>query len=99
MKSIALWLSLLSAAIILVAWTQLARPADSQRQTETKNVIADATSYAGSHGHVPVIYAGDFNSHDGHNHAFETKDTRSLVENSNRQRFRDPISTTGQVAR
>jgi endonuclease/exonuclease/phosphatase family metal-dependent hydrolase len=44
---------------------------DSLRQTETKNLIADATRYAASHGSVPVVYVGDFNSHDGHNHVFD----------------------------
>jgi len=45
--------------------------ADTTRETETKNLIADASAYARAHGSVPVIYAGDFNSNDGHTHVFD----------------------------
>lgn len=44
---------------------------DSARETEMKNLITDATNYSNGHAHAPVVYAGDFNSHDGHNHAFD----------------------------
>lgn len=44
---------------------------DSARETETRALIADATGYARSHGAVPVVYAGDFNSNDGHSHVFD----------------------------
>lgn len=47
------------------------RSGDGERQTETKNLISDATGYAASYGQVPVIYVGDFNSHDGRNHVFD----------------------------
>ena len=44
---------------------------DSMRQRETNNLIHDANSYVSSHGNVRIIFAGDFNSHDGPNHVFD----------------------------
>lgn len=43
---------------------------DAQRQAETKSLISQASSYAASQ-RVPVVYAGDFNSHGGANHAYD----------------------------
>jgi endonuclease/exonuclease/phosphatase family metal-dependent hydrolase len=43
---------------------------DTRRQVEVKQLLADATSYA-SRQHVPVVYAGDFNSDVNANHAFD----------------------------
>lgn len=36
---------------------------DQNRQVQTTHMIADAKSYAASHGNVPIVYAGDYNSH------------------------------------
>lgn len=44
---------------------------DTARENETKAMISDAQSYAASHGNVGIIYAGDFNSHDGSNHPLD----------------------------
>jgi endonuclease/exonuclease/phosphatase family metal-dependent hydrolase len=38
---------------------------DKEREQETKTLLADASAFASNHGGVPVIYAGDFNSHGG----------------------------------
>lgn len=43
---------------------------DAEREAETKSLISQASAYAAAQ-HVPVIYAGDFNSHQGRNHAFD----------------------------
>lgn len=39
---------------------------DRLRQQETETMIANAKSYAASKGGLPIVYAGDFNSHDLH---------------------------------
>ncbi len=41
------------------------RAADLQRQAETQKLLGFARAYQAS-AHVPVIYLGDFNSHEGH---------------------------------
>lgn len=43
---------------------------DTQRQTETRSLLQQATAY-GKAQHAPVVYAGDFNSHGGSNHTFD----------------------------
>lgn len=43
---------------------------DSRRQAETKALISLASAYAAA-AHVPVVYAGDFNSDVNANHAFD----------------------------
>lgn len=43
---------------------------DAQRQAESKSLISQASAYAADQK-VPVVYAGDFNSHEGSNHAFD----------------------------
>jgi endonuclease/exonuclease/phosphatase family metal-dependent hydrolase len=39
---------------------------DQRRETETQSLIQQATSYAAQHGNLPIVYAGDYNSHSGH---------------------------------
>jgi hypothetical protein len=39
---------------------------DQARETETRNLISDATRYAAAHSRIPIIYAGDYNSHELH---------------------------------
>jgi endonuclease/exonuclease/phosphatase family metal-dependent hydrolase len=41
------------------------RVADLQRQAETRKLLGFAAAYQAK-AHVPVIYVGDFNSHEGH---------------------------------
>jgi endonuclease/exonuclease/phosphatase family metal-dependent hydrolase len=64
-----------TGASLLFVSTHLAntsgRSGDVARQQQMQRVIDHARSYAAAHGHVPVVYAGDVNSHDGHNHAFD----------------------------
>lgn len=43
---------------------------DAKRQTQTNSLLADARALARAH-HVPIIYAGDFNSDINSNHAFD----------------------------
>jgi endonuclease/exonuclease/phosphatase family metal-dependent hydrolase len=43
---------------------------DKVRQTETTSLIRQASALATSQ-HVPVVYAGDFNSHNGSNHPLD----------------------------
>jgi endonuclease/exonuclease/phosphatase family metal-dependent hydrolase len=44
--------------------------ADTRRQAQTTSLLSQAGAYVGS-AHVPVIYAGDFNSVVNKNHAFD----------------------------
>lgn len=46
--------------------TGAGRSMDNARERQTQNLISDATRYAGSHGGMPIVYAGDFNSHELH---------------------------------
>ena len=39
---------------------------DRIRQQETETLTRQAWAYASSHGNLPVVYAGDFNSHEKH---------------------------------
>jgi endonuclease/exonuclease/phosphatase family metal-dependent hydrolase len=43
---------------------------DAERKAETESLIRQASAYAASQ-RVPVVYAGDFNSHTGPGHAFD----------------------------
>ena len=43
---------------------------DEQRATETQSLLRQASAYAG-YRNVPVVYAGDFNSHQGANHPYD----------------------------
>jgi endonuclease/exonuclease/phosphatase family metal-dependent hydrolase len=43
---------------------------DTARQNETRSLVRQASAYAAAH-HVPVVYAGDFNSDTSANHAFD----------------------------
>jgi endonuclease/exonuclease/phosphatase family metal-dependent hydrolase len=43
---------------------------DAERKAETESLLKQASAYAASH-RVPVVYAGDFNSHGGSNHAYD----------------------------
>jgi endonuclease/exonuclease/phosphatase family metal-dependent hydrolase len=36
---------------------------DQERATETQDLIQKASAYASRHGNLPIVYAGDFNSH------------------------------------
>lgn len=45
--------------------------ADGYRETEMSSLMSQARSYAASHGNVPIVYAGDFNSDVNSNHAFD----------------------------
>jgi len=64
-----------SGARFLLIGTHLAgtsgRAADDLRQTQTKQMLANAAGYTASHGNLPIVYAGDFNSHDGSNHVYD----------------------------
>jgi hypothetical protein len=41
---------------------------DLKREQETKRIVSQARSYASSHGGLPIVYAGDYNSDQyGHN--------------------------------
>ena len=44
---------------------------DQDRETETKTAISDINTYNQNNGNLPVIFAGDFNSHPGTGHAFD----------------------------
>ncbi|MBV9293360.1 MAG: hypothetical protein JO222_13005, partial [Frankiales bacterium] len=39
--------------------------ANNERYTETKRLIAFGRQWSAHHNHLPVVYAGDFNSHTG----------------------------------
>jgi endonuclease/exonuclease/phosphatase family metal-dependent hydrolase len=39
---------------------------DTVRRDETRRLLKQARAYAASHGQLPIVYAGDFNSHPGH---------------------------------
>ncbi|HEX8507941.1 MAG TPA: endonuclease/exonuclease/phosphatase family protein [Propionibacteriaceae bacterium] len=43
---------------------------DTQRQSETESLVRQASEYA-AYRNVPIIYVGDFNSHEGSNHVFD----------------------------
>lgn len=43
---------------------------DTARENETKSLLRQGSAYAAAH-HVPVIYAGDFNSDSSASHAFD----------------------------
>jgi endonuclease/exonuclease/phosphatase family metal-dependent hydrolase len=39
---------------------------DTVRRNETRSLLEQARTYAANHGRLPVVYAGDFNSHAAH---------------------------------
>jgi endonuclease/exonuclease/phosphatase family metal-dependent hydrolase len=43
---------------------------DTERENETKSLLKQARAYASAR-HLPVVYAGDFNSHEGRPHTFD----------------------------
>jgi len=44
---------------------------DQDREDEIKTAISDINGYNSSNGNLPVIFAGDYNSHPGTGHAFD----------------------------
>lgn len=44
---------------------------DAYRETEMGRLITSASRLAAAGGNLPVVYAGDTNSHDGSNHVFD----------------------------
>ena len=74
------------------------RTADLSRQAETQKLLGFAGAYQAS-AHVPVIYLGDFNSHEGH-----ALDGPGVVDARRRRGRRrrgrpDSESTAGTTAR
>src|SRR5918998_822351 len=59
-----------SGAAILFVTTHLYTPGglagDRLRQEETESLVAQARAYAAAQGGLPIVYAGDFNSHEQH---------------------------------
>ena len=59
-----------SGASVLFATTHLYTPGglagDRLRQQETESLIAQSRAYAAAQGGLPIVYAGDFNSHELH---------------------------------
>jgi len=39
---------------------------DRVRRTMTESLLSQSRAYAARHGGLPIVYAGDFNSHEGH---------------------------------
>jgi endonuclease/exonuclease/phosphatase family metal-dependent hydrolase len=44
---------------------------DRERESETSSLVSQAESYAAKNGDLPIIYAGDFNSHAGRDHPLD----------------------------
>jgi endonuclease/exonuclease/phosphatase family metal-dependent hydrolase len=64
-----------TGAVVLVVNPHLfggsGRSYDARRQTETASMVKQASGYASSHGSIPVVYAGDFNSNTSRSHVFD----------------------------
>ncbi|MGI8882508.1 MAG: endonuclease/exonuclease/phosphatase family protein [Jatrophihabitans sp.] len=46
-------------------------PYDKVRETETRSLLSQATAYASTAGHLPIVYAGDFNSYLSPTHQYD----------------------------